>query len=64
MGARVVLFTSSPGKIADGKRLGAHEVVISRNEHEMEKHAGSLDFVLDAVSAQHGPPGGPDAKKA
>jgi len=53
MGAHVVLFTSSPGKVADGKRLGAHEVVISKNEHEMKKHAGSLDFILDAVSAQH-----------
>ena len=53
LGAHVVLFTSSPGKVADGKRLGAHEVVVSKNEDEMKKHAGSLEFVLDAVSAQH-----------
>jgi alcohol dehydrogenase (NADP+) len=53
MGAHVVLFTTSPGKVADGLRLGAHEVVVSKNENEMKKHAGSLDFVLDAVSAQH-----------
>jgi uncharacterized zinc-type alcohol dehydrogenase-like protein len=53
MGAHVVLFTTSPGKVADGKRLGAHDVVVSKNEDEMKKHAGSLDFVLDAVSAQH-----------
>jgi len=53
MGAHVVLFTTSPSKIADGQRLGAHEVVVSKNENEMKKHAGSLDFVLDCVSAQH-----------
>ena len=52
-GAHVVLFTTSPGKVADGKRLGAHEVVISRDESQMGAHAGSFDFILDAVSAQH-----------
>jgi alcohol dehydrogenase (NADP+) len=52
-GAHVVLFTTSPGKVADGQRLGAHEVVISKNENEMKKHAASFDFVLDAVSAEH-----------
>lgn len=53
LGAHVVLFTTSPGKVADGKRLGAHEVVISRDEAEMEKHARTFELVLDAVSAQH-----------
>jgi uncharacterized zinc-type alcohol dehydrogenase-like protein len=52
-GAHVVLFTTSPGKVADGQRLGAHEVVVSKNESEMKKHASSFDFILDAVSAQH-----------
>jgi len=52
-GAHVVLFTTSPGKVADGLRLGANEVVISKNENEMRKHAGSFDFILDAVSAEH-----------
>jgi uncharacterized zinc-type alcohol dehydrogenase-like protein len=52
-GAHVVLFTTSPGKAADGRRLGASEVVISRNEDEMRKHLGSFDFILDAVSADH-----------
>jgi uncharacterized zinc-type alcohol dehydrogenase-like protein len=52
-GAHVVLFTTSPGKIEDGKRLGAHEVVVSKNAGEMAKHASSFDFVLDAVSAEH-----------
>jgi uncharacterized zinc-type alcohol dehydrogenase-like protein len=53
MGAHVVLFTTSPGKVADGLRLGAHEVVISKNADEMKKHATSFNFILDAVSAQH-----------
>jgi uncharacterized zinc-type alcohol dehydrogenase-like protein len=53
LGAHVVLFTTSPGKVKDGTRLGAHEVVVSKNEDEMKKHLGSFDFILDAVSAQH-----------
>ena len=53
LGAHVVLFTTSPGKAADALRLGAQEVVISKNADEMQKHAGSFDFILDAVSAQH-----------
>jgi uncharacterized zinc-type alcohol dehydrogenase-like protein len=52
-GAHVVLFTTSPGKVEDGKRLGAHEVVISKDEKQMAAHANSFDFILDAVSAQH-----------
>jgi len=52
-GANVVLFTTSPSKTADAVRLGADEVVISKNEAEMQKHTGSFDFVLDAVSADH-----------
>jgi uncharacterized zinc-type alcohol dehydrogenase-like protein len=52
-GAHVVLFTTSPDKVEDGKRLGAHEVVISKNANEMAKHASSFDFILDAVSANH-----------
>ncbi len=52
-GAHVVLFTTSPGKSDDAKRLGADEVVISKNADEMAKHAGSFDFILDTVSAQH-----------
>lgn len=52
-GAEVILFTTSPGKTADAKRLGAHEVVISKDEDEMTKHAKSFDFVIDTVSAKH-----------
>src|SRR5258708_10701399 len=51
-GAHVVLFTTSPGKTADALRLGAAEVLISKNEAEMQKHAGSFDFILDPVSAE------------
>jgi uncharacterized zinc-type alcohol dehydrogenase-like protein len=53
LGAHVVLFTTSPGKAADALRLGADEVVISKNEAEMRKHASSFDFILDCVSADH-----------
>jgi len=52
-GAHVVLFTTSPNKTADAKRLGAHEVAVSKNEAEMQKHLGSFDFILDTVSAEH-----------
>ena len=52
-GARVVLFTTSPNKTADALRLGAHEVVVSKNEAEMQKHAGTFDFILDTVSGEH-----------
>jgi alcohol dehydrogenase (NADP+) len=53
LGAHVVLFTTSPGKKEDALRLGADEVVVSRNANEMAQHAGSFDFILDAVSADH-----------
>jgi uncharacterized zinc-type alcohol dehydrogenase-like protein len=53
LGAHVVLFTSSPAKTADGLRLGAHEVVVSKNAAEMQNHAASFDFILDTVSADH-----------
>jgi uncharacterized zinc-type alcohol dehydrogenase-like protein len=53
LGAHVVLFTTSPNKKEDALRLGADEVVISRNADEMAKHAGSFNFILDAVSADH-----------
>jgi alcohol dehydrogenase (NADP+) len=52
-GAHVVVFTTSPNKKDDALRLGADEIVVSRNADEMKKHAGSLDFILDAVSADH-----------
>ena len=51
--AHVVVFTTSASKKEDALRLGANEVVISRNADEMKNHAGSFDFILDAVSAKH-----------
>src|SRR5512136_507476 len=52
-GAHVVVFTTSPAKTDDARRLGADEVVVSRNTEEMKKHAGSFDFILDTISADH-----------
>jgi uncharacterized zinc-type alcohol dehydrogenase-like protein len=53
LGAHVVVFTTSPKKKEDALRLGADEVVVSRNVNEMQKHVRSFDFILDAVSADH-----------
>jgi alcohol dehydrogenase (NADP+) len=53
LGAHVVVFTTSAGKKDDAIRLGADEVVLSRNADEMGKHTGSFDFILDAVAADH-----------
>ncbi|MEG4968855.1 NAD(P)-dependent alcohol dehydrogenase [Microcoleus sp. B6-A1] len=52
-GSHVVVFTTSPNKKEDALRLGADEVVVSRNADEMQQHAGSFDFILDTVSANH-----------
>ena len=52
-GAQVVLFTTSPDKTADALHLGAHEVVISKNPEEMQKHLQTFDFILDTVAAKH-----------
>jgi len=52
-GARVVVFTTSAGKAEDAVRLGAHEVVVSKNAAEMQKQRGRFDFILDTVSAPH-----------
>ncbi len=53
LGAEVVLFTTSRGKVADGRRLGADEVVVTRDAGALDKHKASLDFLLDTVSADH-----------
>jgi alcohol dehydrogenase (NADP+) len=52
-GANVVVFTTSANKTADAVRLGAHEVVNSKNDAEMQKHAGTFHFILDTVPAKH-----------
>ncbi len=53
MGAYVVVYTTSPGKFEDARRLGAHDVVLSTDAAQMERHVGSFDFILDCVSADH-----------
>jgi uncharacterized zinc-type alcohol dehydrogenase-like protein len=52
-GARVVVFTTTPAKAEDAVRLGADDVVVSKNTAEMQKQLGSFDFILDTVSAVH-----------
>jgi uncharacterized zinc-type alcohol dehydrogenase-like protein len=53
MGAHVVLFTSSPGKAAEAKRLGADEVVVTRNPDELTPHANSFKVIVDTVAVPH-----------
>ena len=53
LGAHVVLFTTSPGKKEDAQRLGANEVVVSKNAAEMAAHENSFDFILNTVAAPH-----------
>jgi uncharacterized zinc-type alcohol dehydrogenase-like protein len=53
LGAHTVLFTTSESKVADGKRLGADEVVISKNPDQMKQHLGSFHFILNTVAAPH-----------
>ena len=52
-GAHVVVFTTSPGKTEDARRLGADEVIVSTDPEQMAAHAGTFDFILDTVSADH-----------
>lgn len=52
-GAKTVLFTTSPSKTADALRMGADQVVISKNPNEMQSHAGSFDFIINTVAASH-----------
>jgi alcohol dehydrogenase (NADP+) len=53
MGAHVIAFTGSEDKRADARRLGAHEVVVTKNANAMAGHANELDFILDTVAASH-----------
>ena len=52
-GAHTVVLTTSASKKDDALRLGADEVILTRDANEMQKHAGSFDFMLDTVSADH-----------
>jgi uncharacterized zinc-type alcohol dehydrogenase-like protein len=53
LGAETGLFTTSPDKVADGKRLGADHVILSKNQNEMQKHANSFDLIINTVAASH-----------
>jgi alcohol dehydrogenase (NADP+) len=53
MGAEVVVYTTSASKVEDAKRLGATDVVLSKDPSQMNRYKGKLDFILDAVSAEH-----------
>src|SRR5206468_11792280 len=53
MGAHVTQFTTSPGKEEDARRLGAHEVVLTRDPKNLEKIAGTFHFIIDTVAAAH-----------
>jgi len=53
MGAHVAVFTTSPGKAEDARRLGADEVILSKDAAQMSRHAGTFDMILDCVSADH-----------
>lgn len=53
LGAHTVLFTTSPSKVDDGRRLGADEVVLSRDAEAMQQHAASFDLILNTVAASH-----------
>jgi uncharacterized zinc-type alcohol dehydrogenase-like protein len=54
-GAHVSLFTTSPNKKEDALRLGANEIILSKNQADMDRHINSFDFILDTVSAPHNP---------
>jgi uncharacterized zinc-type alcohol dehydrogenase-like protein len=53
LGAHVVMFTTSASKVEDARRLGAHEVVLSRDPAAMAAERGRFDFILDCVAAEH-----------
>jgi uncharacterized zinc-type alcohol dehydrogenase-like protein len=53
LGAHVVVFTTSPNKKEDAIRLGADEVIVSRDTNQVNEHMGSFDFIIDTVSAEH-----------
>ena len=53
MGARVVMITTSPEKAGDAGRLGADEVLVSKDPDQMKRHAGSFDFILNTVPVPH-----------
>jgi uncharacterized zinc-type alcohol dehydrogenase-like protein len=55
MGAEVTVFSTSPAKEQDARRLGAHNFVVTKDPQNLEPLANTFDFILDAVSAPHDP---------
>jgi uncharacterized zinc-type alcohol dehydrogenase-like protein len=53
MGAEVTVFSTSPSKEADARKLGAHNFIVTKNPENMKSLAGTYDFILDTVSADH-----------
>ncbi len=53
MGATVAVFTRSAGKVADARRLGADDVILSTSEADMGRHVNRFDLIIDTVSADH-----------
>jgi alcohol dehydrogenase (NADP+) len=53
MGAEVTLITTSESKLADAKRLGAHDAILSRDPKALKKARTRFDFILDTVAAPH-----------
>jgi uncharacterized zinc-type alcohol dehydrogenase-like protein len=53
LGAEVTVFTTSPNKIEDAKKLGAHHVVVSRDADAMAAQTGTFNFILNTVAAPH-----------
>ena len=53
MGAHVTVFSTSQGKEADAKRLGAESFVVTKDPANLAKVKGSFDFIIDSVSAEH-----------
>jgi uncharacterized zinc-type alcohol dehydrogenase-like protein len=53
LGAEVVAFTTSPSKVEDAKKLGAHDVIVSTDKAQMKAHRGTFDYILNTVAAPH-----------
>jgi alcohol dehydrogenase (NADP+) len=52
-GAEVTLLSTSPGKEADARRLGAQKFALTRDAAQLKEHKGYFDFIIDTVSAKH-----------
>lgn len=53
MGAHVVMITTSPSKKEDAEKLGAHDVLISKDKDQMAEHKNSFDFLLNTIPVGH-----------